>query len=147
MPWTKRGKLIALAEIDLAPIRRLMTLKMGWEAPRALAAERGYKRFLALMILHPGVAMVPDAEIDAFWHMHILDTRRYLSDCLHVFGRIIHHDPHLAHGSVQLAVAWQRTRELYRLHYPQVAGAGDESAHHPLAATWPGRPYGRCFAL
>src|SRR5262249_39319225 len=32
---------------------------------------------------------------DRFWHMHILDTRKYAADCDAVFGHFLHHFPYL----------------------------------------------------
>ncbi|HSW20197.1 MAG TPA: hypothetical protein VLJ86_23450, partial [Ramlibacter sp.] len=34
-------------------------------------------------------------DIDRFWHMHILDTRKYAADCEASFGHFVHHFPYL----------------------------------------------------
>lgn len=58
-------------------------------------AETGYRQFLKLIAKYPDVPVVPSEAVDAFWHMHILDTQRYGSDCERIFGHMVHHDPYL----------------------------------------------------
>lgn len=56
-----------------------------------------YRRYLALRLLHPDREIVPTGgrsrEVDKIWHMHILDTRRYHTDCQAIFGEYLHHAP------------------------------------------------------
>lgn len=96
MAWTKKGKLKALANLDLEPVRRLLIQKEKWTDAQARETEIAYRRFLTLMILNPTETLVPTDQIDAFWHMHVLDTQKYERDCKAVFGKYLHHNPHLA---------------------------------------------------
>lgn len=105
--------------LDLRSVRDAMIEKHKWSAERADAAESEYVRFLTLLKMKPGFMLVPwnDAEgrddLDQFWHQHILDTAKYAADCKAVFGRMIHHNPHLLRGSELEQDAVDKTRRLY----------------------------------
>lgn len=66
-----------------------------WSAESLEHAERGYRQFLKLAAKYPHTPAVPSEQVDAFWHAHILDTRRYASDCERIFGYVLHHDPYV----------------------------------------------------
>ncbi len=65
----------------------------AWPNHVCEAAERDYRRFLALSRALPTVALVPSFLVDEFWHLHILNTRRYAEDCGRFFGYLLHHLP------------------------------------------------------
>ena len=52
-----------------------------------------YKRFLQLKQSHLGKSLSPSKLMDAVWHIHILDTKMYSSDCQRIFGKFLHHAP------------------------------------------------------
>jgi len=93
--------------------------KRGWSLERAEAARAEYLRFLKLLQMKPGFMLVPWAsaegqdDLDQFWHQHILDTAKYAADCNRLFGRMIHHNPHVVRGSGQETDAVQKTQRLY----------------------------------
>jgi hypothetical protein len=62
-------------------------------APTAWSAIVEYKRFLALKKALPNLEISPSPLVDKVWHMHILDTRRYMKDCDYIFGSYMHHSP------------------------------------------------------
>ncbi|MEM5431270.1 hypothetical protein [Cupriavidus oxalaticus] len=66
-----------------------------WTLESLEQAERGYRQFLKLAAKYPETPAVPSELVDAFWHAHILDTRRYADDCMQIFGYILHHDPYV----------------------------------------------------
>ena len=66
----------------------------SWPKEQIDEAERLYRRFLALNLLHPGEDLVPNQLLDEFWHQHIVDTRKYAADCELLFGKLLHHDPY-----------------------------------------------------
>ncbi len=107
------------AALDLNSVRDAMIEKHGWTAERADIARTEYGRFLTLLQMNPGFMLVPwtDAEgrddLDQFWHQHILDTAKYAADCKAMFGRMIHHNPHVLRGSEQERSAIDKTRRLY----------------------------------
>ena len=105
--------------IDLTSVRDAVMEKHGWTGERAEAAEAEYVRFLTLLQMRPGFMLVPwmDGEgrddLDQFWHQHILDTAKYEADCKAMFGRMIHHNPHVVRGSEVEQEAVDKTRRLY----------------------------------
>lgn len=64
-----------------------------WDEERVARALQEYKQFLALMHWNPEAVLVPSEDIDDVWHMHVLNTARYQSDCEMIFGCIQHHFP------------------------------------------------------
>lgn len=84
--------------LDLSTVRiRLMHPRagLGWSAARSIAAEQAYRAFLLEALQSPLGRPAPTADVDAFWHFHILDTHKYAADCLSVFGYFLHHQPAL----------------------------------------------------
>jgi hypothetical protein len=103
----------AIDELDFSRMRaKLLHGKdSGWTTESVARAEYGYRLFLKLTAKYPGAAVVPNEEVDRFWHAHILDTQRYMSDCERLFGSMLHHNP-----------------------YVGIDGAEDEKHLHELAA-------------
>ncbi|MBP0624083.1 glycine-rich domain-containing protein [Cupriavidus consociatus] len=66
-----------------------------WTPESLEHAESGYRQFLKLAAKYPDTPAVPSEQVDAFWHAHILDTRRYASDCERIFGYVLHHNPYV----------------------------------------------------
>jgi hypothetical protein len=88
----------AIQALDLTPIKFKATRKeggYGWSAAYADEMEAAYKRYLTLHAKHPELTLAPDEDVDRFWHMHILDTRKYAADCEATFGHFLHHYPYL----------------------------------------------------
>ncbi len=69
--------------------------------------------------MKPGFMLVPwpnaegQDDLDQFWHQHILDTAKYANDCNRLFGRMIHHNPHIVRGSSNETDAVEKTQRLY----------------------------------
>jgi hypothetical protein len=105
--------------LDLNSVRDALMEKQGWSLERAEAARVEYVRFLTLLQMKPGFMLVPwtnaqgQDDLDQFWHQHILDTAKYASDCNRLFGRMIHHNPHVVRGSGQESDAMEKTQRLY----------------------------------
>jgi hypothetical protein len=103
-----------IATLDLAPVVAKVIERHGWTAVRAAAAEDDYRRFLYLIGSYPDAVVVPwTTDLDLMWHEHILDTHRYGDDCKFVFGRFIHHDPHIARTPQVEARAKKATRDMF----------------------------------
>jgi hypothetical protein len=94
---------------------------LGWNALQCNEAEAEYKRFLALKRTYPEKEIVPNKQVDLFWHQHILDTQKYAEDCETVFGHFIHHFPYFGMKDEQdmqnLVDAFEETKGLYALHF------------------------------
>ncbi|MHA3013872.1 Glycine-rich domain-containing protein-like [Cupriavidus necator] len=87
----------AIDALDFSRMKaKLLHQKHAHWSPESLEqAESGYRQFLKLAAKHPDTPVVPSEQVDAFWHAHILDTRRYASDCERIFGYVLHHDPYV----------------------------------------------------
>jgi hypothetical protein len=114
----KTGSMIP-EELELNSIRDALIEKQGWSLERAEAARAEYVRFLTLLQRRPGFMLIPwpnkegQDDLDQFWHQHILDTAKYAADCNALFGRMIHHNPHLVRGSGDETDAIEKTQRLY----------------------------------
>jgi hypothetical protein len=85
----------------------------------SLAEE--YRRFLYLCAVYPDKQIVPSEYVDAFWHAHILDTRKYAVDCQEVFGYFLHHYPYLGVGyegaKAELSASYADSLALYEVEF------------------------------
>jgi hypothetical protein len=106
-------------ELELNSVRDALIEKQGWSLERAEAARAEYVRFLTLLQRKPGFMLIPwpnkegQDDLDQFWHQHILDTAKYAADCEALFGRMIHHNPHVLRGSGDERDAMEKTQRLY----------------------------------
>lgn len=80
-----------------------------------------YRKFLALNLMYPHLAIVPTREIDSVWHNHILDTVKYFDDCQAVFGFFLHHFPYFGLRGAEDEARWKEqaanTRALFKAHF------------------------------
>lgn len=89
-----------LTGLDLEPIIiKAMDSEEGYGWPFAFAdrVSKEYRRFLILCLEHRQdnkYLIVPSKPVDKFWHLHILDTRKYIEDCQYCFGSMLHHFPY-----------------------------------------------------
>ena len=84
--------------------------------------ETLYRSFLKLKKLYPKRNIIPSAEIDIFWHHHILHTKEYYADCESIFGSYLHHTPG---GDTKadrklLEIEFLKTVELVKKHFPEM---------------------------
>lgn len=112
-------------DLDLEPIVELaMTSEAGprWSRENALVAAELYRSFLWLCWAYPGENIVPNTIVDQFWHLHILDTKRYAADCDEIFGHMLHHNPYLGLRQDQdrLQSSFERTLMLVQRHFPEL---------------------------
>jgi hypothetical protein len=93
----------------------------GWNAEQCDLVEIDYKRFLALKRAYPDREIVPNKEVDLFWHQHILDTEKYARDCQTLFGAFLHHYPYFGMSGeadyANLCTAFDETQALYKRHF------------------------------
>jgi hypothetical protein len=115
----------AIQALDLAPIKFKATRQedgYGWTPQHADAMEVEYKRYLILHAKDPSLALAPERDVDRFWHMHILDTRKYAADCDAAFGRFVHHFPYLGLRGEDDARALQSAFEQMQALYAETFG-------------------------
>jgi hypothetical protein len=77
-----------MIELDLISVSKRLKEKSGLQIRKVDRICIEYKRFLHL--LAAGHEVTPPALVDDFWHLHILDTEKYASDC-DKLGGFIHH--------------------------------------------------------
>ena len=116
-----RSRIARVNTLDLGPIKFKLVHAEGEHSTGVHAAERvekQYKRFLILNLMYPHKQIVPNREIDMFWHAHILDTIKYAEDCEQIFGRFLHHFPYFGlRGDLdasRLREAFEESRTLYQ---------------------------------
>ena len=94
---------------------------LGWSGEQCDEAETEYKKFLALKRTYPEKEIVPNKQVDLFWHQHILDTQQYAKDCENIFGYFLHHFPYFGMRDEQdmqdLLDAFEATKALHVLHF------------------------------
>src|SRR5258708_3504120 len=130
----------AINALDLESVKvRAMDPELGegWTREYAEGIERGYRTYLAMLAKYPDHAedILLSKDVDEFWHTHILQTIKYTEDCEAVFGKYLHHAPHIgevtsADKEKRIALA-EKTRGLYQREF------GSERDYN---AAWSGTP-------
>lgn len=119
-------------ELDLSMVKFKICLPVeqggeGWTSEEAEYGELWYKRFLKLRLMRDGC--VPTRTIDAMWHAHILETRKYHEDCDRIFGHYEHHFPYFGlrgeQDALELQKAFQRTTALFEEFFGEKPAGSD----------------------
>lgn len=105
----------------------------GWTAAYAERMEIAYKRYLILHLRHPQLTLAPEQDVDRFWHLHILDTRKYAADCEACFGYFLHHFPYLGLRGEADAAALQTAFLSMQALYAQEFGEPVPALQHDAA--------------
>lgn len=123
----------AIQALDLGPIKFKATRAQdgyGWSPAYADRMEVAYKRYLILHAKYPEMTLAPEQDVDRFWHMHILDTRKYAADCDATFGHFLHHFPYLglrgADDERALQAAFEKMQALYLEEFGEPMAAADK---------------------
>ena len=108
----------AIKNLNLSMIKeKLMKIK-GWTEPQSANAVEWYRRYLIVCAKYPEQNHVPTKVIDEVWHLHILDTRKYASDCGAIFGEFKHHTPSYSDISAdRLDEDFDRMNQFYRVEF------------------------------
>ncbi len=116
----------AIQALDLEPVKlRVMDPKLGegWSREYAESIEQAYKNYLTMLVKYQDDAedILLAEDVDEFWHTHILQTIKYTEDCETVFGKYLHHTPHIgevtpADVEKRIALA-EKTRRLYQREF------------------------------
>jgi hypothetical protein len=137
----------AIEGLDLALIKFKAMRKedgYGWSQAYADKMETAYKRYLILHAKHPEMTLAPEQDIDRFWHMHILDTRKYAADCEAAFGRFLHHFPYLGlRGEADaqaLQVAFAKMQQLYTQEFGEAMPAKEDATTAAWCTIEPSAP-------
>jgi hypothetical protein len=118
--------LAAIEALDLEPVKlRIMDPKLGegWTREYADSIEVAYKNYLTMLVKYQDDAedILLSEDVDEFWHTHILQTIKYTDDCETVFGKYLHHTPHIGEVTQtdlerRTALA-EKTRRLYEREF------------------------------
>ena len=78
-----------------------------------------YKKWLVIHACYPELKTAPSMKLDEYWHMHILDTKKYMEDCQIVFGEYLHHYPYfgLEGDKADLDSGFELTKKLFQHHF------------------------------
>lgn len=132
---SEKELLQSIMALDLNPIIYSLVKRDDgprWSIEKAKEIEIWYRRFLFLTCMHPEEAIVPTKEIDEFWHTHILDTKKYFSDCQEICGEYIHHFPYLGtrgrEDKNSLDQSFLSSLALYERYFNSIPT--DASLHH-----------------
>lgn len=109
-----------ILKLDLKNIAKKVKEKTKWSKNKIKKIEMEYRKFLFLIYktMNKDIGIVPSKEIDEFWHMHILDTRKYAEDCKHIFGKFIHHEPAYEKANKKhLKQLFEMTRDIYETFF------------------------------
>ena len=130
----------AIQALDLEPVKmRVMDPKLGegWTREYADSIEIAYKTYLTMLVKYQDHAedILLSEDVDEFWHTYILQTMKYTDDCEAVFGRYLHHAPHIGQITREdierREVQAEKTRHLYQEEF------GNEQVG---SAAWSGIP-------
>ncbi len=119
--------------IDFNQINDKLINFYGWSKEDVSLMNGYYKKWLALHECYPELTTAPSAKLDEYWHMHILDTKKYMEDCQMIFGKYLHHYPYfgLEGDKDDLDSSFEVTKELFKHHF----GHDLTGLANPCAAT------------
>jgi hypothetical protein len=69
--------------------------EVDWTEGQAETVIEEYRKFLTLAHEGDGKVTTPSKNIDIIWHTHVLDTQKYYTDVVNIFGHMVHHFPYL----------------------------------------------------
>jgi hypothetical protein len=130
----------AIQALDLESVKLRVTdpkLGEGWTREYADSIATAYKTYLTMLVKYQDDAedILLAEDVDEFWHTHILQTIKYADDCQNVFGKFLHHAPHIGEVTAKdiekrTALA-EKTQRLYQKEF------GNEQDY---TAAWSGIP-------
>ena len=107
--------------IDFTPHGFKLQKEYNWSEAKINYTINLYKEWLVLQVLYEDLSFAPSELVDEFWHIHILDTRKYYSDCMMVKGEMIHHYPYfgltMQENEKVLEKGFNLTKKLYLHHF------------------------------
>lgn len=114
----------ALNAEDLSDVVTLAHAKMRKQGKEpALSpdeAETALRQYYSLFMLSDDRCFAVSAEVDEYWHWHILDTQGYIGMCERVFGRVMHHVPLMPGDEPafeEVRATYEKSRNILLEHY------------------------------
>src|SRR5215831_1158082 len=121
----------AIRALDLESVKQRVTdpkLGEGWTRTYADSIEVAYKNYLTMLVKYQDDAedILLAKDVDEFWHTHILQTMKYVDDCEVLFGKYLHHAPHVGEVTAadleRRAALADKTRRLYEKEFGKEEG-------------------------
>jgi len=113
--------MFVINSIDFTSISYKLEKEYGWSKEALMRAEPLYRQWLGLQAFYKDLSFAPSELVDEYWHMHILDTRKYMEDCKLIFGEYLHHYPYFGLTENEpkeiLDRGFKLTKKLYRHHF------------------------------
>lgn len=125
--------------VDLvAASYRSETFPKSWTREQRERGATRYEKWLQLKREALSMPLAPTAEIDLFWHLHMLAPVAYVSDCERLFGFILDHDGGFGRDErelPQLMDVFLSTARRWEARYGE-AYADDGSSAEQVAKCW-----------
>lgn len=113
--------LAKISNLDFTPHGYKLEKEHGWSIEKINHTIALYKEWLALQVHYEELSFAPSELVDEFWHIHILDTRKYFADCQKIKGDFIHHYPYFGlteqENEIVLEQGFELTKKLYAYHF------------------------------
>jgi len=111
--------IVLVNSLDFEQMNNKLTEYYGWAKEDVILMNDYYKKWLAIHICYPDLATAPNVKLDEYWHMHILDTKKYFEDCQFIFGYYLHHYPYfgLENDKDNLDKGFELTKKLFKHHF------------------------------
>ncbi len=110
-----------VAELDFTPHGYKLQKEYGWSEEKINHTIKLYQEWLTLQVHYEELSFAPSELVDEFWHIHILDTRKYFQDCNKIKGSFIHHYPYFGlteqENETVLEQGFELTKKLYSYHF------------------------------
>jgi len=105
--------------LDFAQMDDKLINYYGWSKEDVTLMNDYYKKWLVVHVCYPELATAPSTKLDEYWHMHILDTKKYMEDCQLIFGKYLHHYPYfgLENDIKSLDAGFELTKKLFMKHF------------------------------
>ena len=135
-----REVIAGIQALDLESVKlRVMDPKLGegWTRAYADSIEVAYKNYLIMLVKYQDDAedILLAEDVDEFWHTHILQTIKYTDDCETVFGKYLHHTPHIGEVTAEDLEKRNKLAEKTRRLYEKEFGSEHDSAVAWLGAS------------
>lgn len=133
----------AIQALDLESVKSRVTdpkLGEGWSRAYADSIEVAYKNYLTMLVKYQDDAedLLLSEDVDEFWHTHILQTIKYTDDCEAVFGKYLHHAPHIGEVTEtdleRRSALAEKTRRLYEKEFGKEQSSADAWSGIPIEA-------------
>lgn len=108
-----------IGSLDFSQMNNKLINYYSWSKEDVIMMNDYYKKWLSIHTCYPSLATAPNEKLDEYWHMHILDTKKYMEDCQFVFGYYLHHYPYfgLEGDKDNLNSGFELTRKLFKHHF------------------------------